>query len=292
MRIKVLIMAALLLAASNTNVFSQGMETKKTVTLQEVVENVHKAAELLKAQGKEGLEILRDPQYELNTGDAYIFIIDVEESLVVSNPRFPERNGGNIREHLDWAGKHYGIELCNVAMQGGGWIEFVWPKPGTTEGVRKISYIYPVPGLRYTVCAGIYDDTMSLDELNKMSGVSGESPKVAVLFEVKPKIEGKEEYLKLAAALKAELVKMPGFIRVERFASLNEEGKLLSLSVWENEDAAAAWRNQINHRDSQKKGHDALFENYHISVASIIREYTQDDRKEAPEDSNRFLEIK
>ena len=86
------------------------METKKTVTPQEVVENVHKAAELLKTQGKEGLEILRDPQYELNTGDAYIFIIDVEESLVVSNPRFPERNGGNIREHLDWAGKHYGIE--------------------------------------------------------------------------------------------------------------------------------------------------------------------------------------
>lgn len=268
------------------------METKKTVTPQEVVENVHKAAELLKTQGKEGLEILRDPQYELNTGDAYIFIIDVEESLVVSNPRFPERNGGNIREHLDWAGKHYGIELCDVAMQGGGWIEFVWPKPGTTEGVRKISYIYPVPGLRYTVCAGIYDDTMSLDGLNRMSGVSVESSKVAVLFEVKPKTEGKEEYLKLAAALKTELAKMPGFIRVERFASLNEEGKLLSLSVWENEDAAAAWRNQINHRGSQKKGHDALFEHYHISVASIIREYTQDDRKEAPADSNQFLGIK
>ena len=62
--------------------------------------------------------------------------------------------------------------------------------------------------------------------------------RVVVLFEVKPKTERKEEYLKLAAALKAELAKMPGFIRVERFASLNEEGKLLSLSVWENEDAA------------------------------------------------------
>ena len=292
MRIKVLLMAALLVTVGNTNVFSQGMEEKKTVIPQEVVRNVRKAAELLKTQGKKGLEILRDPQYELNTGDAYIFIIDVEESLVVSNPRFPERNGGNIREHLDWAGKHYGIELCDVAMRGGGWIEFVWPKPGTTEGVRKISYIYPVPGLRYTVCAGIYDDTMSLDELNRMSGVSVESPKVAVLFEVKPKTKVKEEYLKLAAALKTELAKMPGFIRVERFASLNEEGKLLSLSVWENEDAAAAWRNQINHRGSQKKGHDALFEHYHISVASIIREYTQDDRKEAPEDSNRLLGIK
>ena len=116
--------------------------------------------------------------------------------------------------------------------------------------------------------------------------------RIVVLFEVKPKKEGKEEYLKLAAALKTELAKMSGFIRVERFASLNEEGKLLSLSVWENEDAAAAWRNQLNHRGSQKKGHDALFERYHISVASIIREYTQDDRKEAPADSNQFLGIK
>ena len=81
MRIKVLLMAALLVAVGNTNVFSQDMEEKKTVTPQEVVRNVRKAAELLKTQGKEGLEILRDPQYELNTGDAYIFIIDVEESL-------------------------------------------------------------------------------------------------------------------------------------------------------------------------------------------------------------------
>ena len=66
------------------------------------------------------------------------------------------------------------------------------------------------------------------------------------------------------------------------------KAKLLSLSVWENEDAAAAWRNQLNHRGSQKKGHDALFERYHISVASIIREYTQDDRKES---SGRFKPI-
>ena len=99
MRIKVLLMAALLVTVGNTNVFSQGMEEKKTVIPQEVVRNVRKAAELLKTQGKKGLELLRDPQYELNTGDAYIFIIDVEESLVVSNPRFPERNGGSIREH-------------------------------------------------------------------------------------------------------------------------------------------------------------------------------------------------
>ena len=167
MRAKTLLTAILIV--SSINVFSQNrMETKKNVTPQMVVENVHKAAKLLKTQGETGLKIVSDPTSEFNTGDDYIFIIDVEKSLVVSNPRFPERTGGNIREHLDWNKEHYGVRLCEVAMQGGGWVEFVWPKPGTTEGVRKISYIYPIPGLRYTVCAGIYNESMAIDELNKM----------------------------------------------------------------------------------------------------------------------------
>ena len=78
------------------------METKENVTPQQVIENVHKAAEILKQQGEAGLKILSDPVSEFNTGgDDYIFIIDVEKSLVVSNsPAFPERTGGNIREHL------------------------------------------------------------------------------------------------------------------------------------------------------------------------------------------------
>ena len=287
MRVKTLLTAILIV--SSINVFSQNrMKTKKNVTPQMIVENVHKAAKLLKTQGETGLKIVSDPTSEFNTGDDYIFIIDVEKSLVVSNPRFPERTGGNIREHLDWNKEHYGVRLCEVAMQGGGWIEFVWPKPGTTEGVRKISYIYPIPGLRYTVCAGIYNESMAIDELNN---IDVKSSKVAVLFEVKPKTESKDEYLRLGAALKTELVKIPGFISVERFASLNEEGKLLSLSIWENETAATNWRNQLNHRDSQKKGHNSLFEKYKISVAAVIREYTQNDRKQAPEDSNSFLEM-
>lgn len=115
---------------------------------------------------------------------------------------------------------------------------------------------------------------------------------IAVLFEVTPQKEGKEEYLRLGAMLKGELMKMPGFIRVERFASLNEEGKLLSLSFWESEEAAAHWRNHLGHRDCQRKGHGGLFEKYKISVAKVMREYTKDDRQSAPEDSNLYLKEK
>lgn len=116
-----------------------------------------------------------------------------------------------------------------------------------------------------------------------------DNDKVIVIFEVKPHKEGMEDYLRHAAYLKSELSKMDGFISSERFSSLNEEGKLLSLSVWENEESAAKWRNQIAHRQSQKAGHDSLFEKYHITVASVIREYSNNDRKEAPADSNDYL---
>lgn len=199
-------------------------------------------------------------------------------------------------------------------MRGGGWIEFVWPKPGTEKGVRKVSYIYPIPGMRYTVCAGIYNDSMTLDELNALTGhgkknvfdkpsaepgssglCRGEKRckklKVAVIFEVTPTAEGKADYFKMGAALKEELQRMPGFISVERFASVNNEGKFLSLSFWESEEAAAGWRNQVNHRQSQKAGHDKLFDSYRISVGEIVREYTDRKRGAAPADSNEYLGV-
>ncbi len=113
--------------------------------------------------------------------------------------------------------------------------------------------------------------------------------KVVVIFEVKPKKEGMQDYLAHAQNLKSELSKMEGFISAERFSSLNEDGKLLSLSVWENEESASKWRNHIAHRQSQKAGHDSLFEKYHIIVASVIREYSNNDRTEAPQDSNDYL---
>lgn len=114
---------------------------------------------------------------------------------------------------------------------------------------------------------------------------------IVVLFEVTVKKEGMKEYISLAAGLKDELARADGYIRSERFNSLANEGKLLSLSVWENEEAVDKWRNSINHRMSQRQGHDALFESYTLTVASQVRSYTDVDRRETPEDSNIFLNI-
>jgi heme-degrading monooxygenase HmoA len=59
---------------------------------------------------------------------------------------------------------------------------------------------------------------------------------IAVIFEVWPDGDnGKRDYLGLAAALRSDLTAMDGFISVERFQSLSEPGKLLSLSFWRDE---------------------------------------------------------
>lgn len=113
-----------------------------------------------------------------------------------------------------------------------------------------------------------------------------------VLFEVKPTKEGTQRYLDLAAALKPLLTGFEGFIRAERFTSLNEEGKLLSMNIWTDEAAVERWRNTVQHRLSQKEGREKLFEYYKITVCSAVRTYTDNDRIEAPFDSNKYFEVR
>ena len=111
---------------------------------------------------------------------------------------------------------------------------------------------------------------------------------IIVLFEVKPTKEGMQRYLDLAAMLKPLLSGFEGFIRAERFSSLNEQGKLLSMNVWTDESAVERWRNVMQHRMSQKEGREKLFESHKITVCSTIRTYTDTDRTQAPKDSNEY----
>ena len=114
---------------------------------------------------------------------------------------------------------------------------------------------------------------------------------ILVLFEVKPAKAGMQKYLDLAAMLKPMLAGFEGFIRAERFSSLNEDGKLLSMNVWTDEAAVERWRNVMQHRMSQKEGRDKLFESYKITVCSEIRSYTDTERAQAPQDSDRYFKL-
>jgi heme-degrading monooxygenase HmoA len=108
---------------------------------------------------------------------------------------------------------------------------------------------------------------------------------IAVIFEVWPKAERRRDYLDLAAALRSDLEAIDGFISVERFESLSEPGKLLSLSFWRDEASVAAWRNLAAHRAAQMKGRGGIFADYRLRVAGIIRDYGMTERAQVPNDS-------
>lgn len=105
---------------------------------------------------------------------------------------------------------------------------------------------------------------------------------IAVIFEVWPKDGHLDEYLDIAHGLRSELEKIDGFISIERFTSMYEEGKLLSLSFWRDEDAVKAWREQADHRAAQAKGRGELFADYRLRIADVLRDYGPNDRDQAP----------
>jgi heme-degrading monooxygenase HmoA len=108
---------------------------------------------------------------------------------------------------------------------------------------------------------------------------------IAVIFEFTP-AEGRfPDYMALVGELKAELDKAEGFISLERFESITTPGKFVSLQFWRDEEAVRRWRNLQKHREAQKKGRAGIFASYRLRIATVERDYTDDSRREAPEDS-------
>lgn len=105
----------------------------------------------------------------------------------------------------------------------------------------------------------------------------------AVIFEVEVRPGQEQAYLDRAAELRAELAGIDGFISIERFSSLAQPGKLVSLSFWRDESAIANWRRHAGHRAAQQAGRSDIFEHYRIRVAHVVRDYSDTERKEAPE---------
>jgi heme-degrading monooxygenase HmoA len=105
---------------------------------------------------------------------------------------------------------------------------------------------------------------------------------IAVIFEVWPADGRKQTYLDIAASLKPELEKIDGFLSIERFQSLVDDTKLLSLSFLRDEEAVKAWRNVEHHRQAQQAGRSGVFRDYRLRVASVLRDYGMTERAEAP----------
>jgi len=101
----------------------------------------------------------------------------------------------------------------------------------------------------------------------------------AVIFEVELQEGGQEQYLAIATKLKEQLVRMPGFLSIERFESLVNEGKILSLSFWERKEDIDNWKKNLDHINAQSQGRAKLFKDYRIRLAEVYKDYTMETSK-------------
>ncbi|MEQ6250578.1 antibiotic biosynthesis monooxygenase [Sulfitobacter sp. HNIBRBA3233] len=108
---------------------------------------------------------------------------------------------------------------------------------------------------------------------------------IAVIFEVEPQAEHRQNYLDMAAEMRPLVEQIDGFLSVERFQSLTNPDKLLSVSFFRDEEALDEWRKLTKHRGAQRAGRGTFFRDYHLRIAHVIRDYGMFDRAEAPEDS-------
>jgi heme-degrading monooxygenase HmoA len=105
----------------------------------------------------------------------------------------------------------------------------------------------------------------------------------AVIFEVEPEPDRLQDYLDIAGRLRPELEKIDGVISIERFKSLSQKDKILSLSFWRDEEAIARWRQQEQHHAAQRTGRDRIFRDYRIRVSAVTRDYGMYERAQAPQ---------
>ncbi|ESZ23234.1 MULTISPECIES: antibiotic biosynthesis monooxygenase [unclassified Mesorhizobium] len=108
---------------------------------------------------------------------------------------------------------------------------------------------------------------------------------IAVIFEVEPAAGRRDAYLSIAADLRPLLDGIDGFLSIERFQSLADPNRVLSLSFWRDEEAVKAWRSTEEHRQAQQAGRGGIFAGYRLRIAHVVRDYGLTERDEAPRDS-------
>jgi heme-degrading monooxygenase HmoA len=108
---------------------------------------------------------------------------------------------------------------------------------------------------------------------------------IAVIFEFTPAPGRFPDYKSLAEGLHDEVKNFDGFLSIERFQSISDPGKFVSLSFWRDEEAVRKWRNLQQHREAQKKGRGGIFVSYRLRIAKVMRDYGMAERREAPADS-------
>lgn len=165
-RVAVMVVLAVLLSVTLVGVGRA--QDAMTPTPQEVIDKVREAAEYLAANGDSVLDEFNDPNGPWVYGDTYVFVMDCENDVYAAHP-MSDIVGKKIDEFVDAKGNRSGVEECAAGESpGGAWVELFWHKLDSDEMLRKVNYIYKIPGTAYTLASGIYDSTLTIEELNGM----------------------------------------------------------------------------------------------------------------------------
>jgi len=219
------------------------------------------------------------------------------EKLNAKSVRFPAGYGADMDDMLHNKGFYDPADIkVPTLLIRGEWDDY----PSNSDEGKLFASLKNVPYKKYVVIEKathvmhleksrfqLYDETLRFLKFGTNMTETNKHP-IAVIFEVIPADGRKDEYLNIALTLKPELEKIKGFISIERFQSIYHPEKILSLSIWESEEAIQEWRNLEVHRAAQSKGREYIFNDYHLRIAQIVRDYGMFDRKEAPQDSKYY----
>jgi len=110
-----------------------------------VEQRVRLAADLLRTAGKtEAFKQFRDPGSRFVFLDSFIFVLD-EQGRTILDPAFPTQAGRDLSEFQDAVGLYPIKEALKKLEQADeAWVQYLWPKPGTSVTTRKLVYLHKV----------------------------------------------------------------------------------------------------------------------------------------------------
>lgn len=178
-KVSMLVLAALTAGLTSTAVLADD----PAATPNEAITKVWGAARFLQTKGVSGIAALNNADGPWVWKNSYVFAFDCRMDRMVAHPMRPDLVGRPIMQITDNNGKFIFKELCEAAKaKHGGWVEYVWTKPGAGQVSRKLSYAVTADmafstGLQ--IAAGVYDDKLSVAELNQMAAKMADPGKYA-----------------------------------------------------------------------------------------------------------------
>ena len=112
---------------------------------------------LLNEQGDAGLAVIGTTDGDFHKGALYVFVYDTDVKML-AHPVKPTLVGRSYKGKPDAKGKKFRDIIVENAKNGGGWVDYVYQKPGASGLHKKkvFSKLAENGGKQYVVACGMY----------------------------------------------------------------------------------------------------------------------------------------